>query len=60
LPFLSSYLSGLSLNISKDMEYKGIDKKTINLATGWEKGTDDKWRYEIQNDLDKIEFDWED
>ncbi len=30
-----------------EMDRKGIDPKTIKLATGWEKGKDKEWRYEI-------------
>lgn len=30
-----------------EMDRKGIDPKTIKLATGWEKGRDKEWRYEI-------------
>jgi len=33
--------------IAKEMEAQGIDPKTIRLATGWEKGVDGEWRYEI-------------
>lgn len=32
---------------ARDMEAGGKDAKTIFLATGWEKGADGKWRYEI-------------
>jgi GNAT superfamily N-acetyltransferase len=36
-----------NLQVARDMEAKGKDAKTIRLATGWEKGADGKWRYEI-------------
>jgi len=34
-------------NVAEQMETAGKDAKTIRLATGWEKGADGKWRYEI-------------
>lgn len=40
-----------NLAIAKDMETNGKDSESIWLATGWEKGADNKWRYEIP-DLD--------
>lgn len=36
-----------NLGIAREMESTGKDPKTIRLATGWEKGSDGKWRYEI-------------
>lgn len=36
-----------NLNIARNMEVENKDPKTIKLATGWEKGKDGKWRYEI-------------
>jgi hypothetical protein len=36
-----------NLQVARDMETAGKDAKTIRLATGWEKGKDGKWRYEI-------------
>lgn len=36
-----------NLNVARQMESAGKDAKTIRLATGWERGADDKWRYEI-------------
>ena len=44
-----------NLNIAKKMEEEGKDAKVIKIATGWEKGTDDKWRYEI-SDADVKEY----
>ena len=41
-----------NLNIAREMETAGKDAKTIRLATGWEKGVDGKWKYEI------AEFNW--
>ena len=39
-----------NLSIAKDMEKSGKDAKTIRFATGWEKGKDGLWRYEIADD----------
>ena len=36
-----------NLQVARDMEKDGKDTKTIRLATGWERGADKKWRYEI-------------
>ncbi len=36
-----------NLGIANEMETAGKDAKTIRMATGWEKGVDGKWRYEI-------------
>lgn len=36
-----------NLEIAIDMEQAGKDAKTIKIATGWERGVDGKWRYEI-------------
>ena len=33
--------------VAEEMEEAGKDSKTIWMATGWEKGKDGKWRYEI-------------
>lgn len=38
-----------NLNIAQEMEADGKDAKTIRLATGWEKGADKKWKYEIDD-----------
>jgi len=35
------------LGIARDMESAGESAKDIRWATGWEKGVDGKWRYEI-------------
>lgn len=35
--------------IAKEMEEDGKDPSVIRLATGWEKGEDGKWRYEIED-----------
>ena len=36
-----------NLIVTKDMEQNGKTPKEIRLATGWEKGVDNLWRYEI-------------
>ena len=36
-----------NLSIARNMEEAKKDAKTIKLATGWERGADGKWRYEI-------------
>ena len=36
-----------NLNVAREMEDAKKDAKAIKLATGWERGADGKWRYEI-------------
>ena len=36
-----------NLNTAREMEAAKKDAKSIKLATGWERGADGKWRYEI-------------
>lgn len=36
-----------NLQVASDMEAAGKDAATIRMATGWEKGVDGMWRYEI-------------
>ena len=36
-----------NLQVARNMETAGKDAKTIRITTGWEKGKDNKWRYEI-------------
>ena len=38
-----------NLKIARQMERKGLDTKKIWLATGWMRGTERKWRYEIMD-----------
>ena len=38
-----------NLSVAREMEKAGKDAKTIRLATGWERGADGKWRYEIMD-----------
>ena len=35
-----------NLSVARRMEEAGKDAKSIKMATGWERGTDGKWRYE--------------
>ena len=35
-----------NLSVARRMEEAGKDAKAIKMATGWERGTDGKWRYE--------------
>ena len=36
-----------NLSVARQMEATGKTAKAIKLATGWERGVDNKWRYEI-------------
>ena len=36
-----------NLAVAREMEAEGKDAKAVKLATGWERGADGKWRYEI-------------
>jgi hypothetical protein len=36
-----------NLGVAREMETAGKDAKAVKLATGWERGADGKWRYEI-------------
>ena len=48
-----------NLNIAREMETAGKDAKVIRMATGWERGADGKWRYEIEDfsiKEEKIDF----
>ena len=36
-----------NLAIAREMEKNGKDAKSVKFATGWERGADGKWRYEI-------------
>lgn len=36
-----------NLQVAREMENANKDAKSIKLATGWERGADGKWRYEI-------------
>ena len=41
-----------NLNVAREMETAGKDAKAIKLATGWERGADGKWRYEVMDDFE--------
>lgn len=43
-----------NLNIARDMETAEKDTKTILLSTGWQRGADGKWRYEVPDGELKI------
>ena len=43
-----------NLSVAREMESEKKDAKAIKMATGWERGADGKWRYEI---ADMREFD---
>lgn len=36
-----------NLKVAREMALKGADAKDIFLTTGWEKGTDGKWKYDM-------------
>lgn len=46
-----------ALQRAKDMERAGKDADIIWNETGWTKGRDGKWRFEIPDNLDKVNFD---
>lgn len=43
------------LEQAKNMEAKGAGREEIYKATGWHKGVDGMWRFEIPDNLDKID-----
>ena len=45
-----------NLAIARQMEKSGKDAKAIKLATGWERGVDKLWRYEVHDDFDLSEL----
>lgn len=44
------------LNRAREMHSQGMDEQEIWRETGWLLGHDNKWRFEIPDDLDKIDF----
>lgn len=44
------------LNRAREMHSQGMDEQDIWRETGWLLGRDNKWRFEIPDDLDKIDF----
>ena len=47
-----------NLAVAREMEEAKKDAKTIKLATGWERGADGKWRYEIPDFTIKNPEEW--
>lgn len=45
-----------NLGVARQMEEAGKDAKAIKLATGWERGADNLWRYEVADDFDLAEL----
>ncbi len=41
-----------NLAVAREMETAGKDAKTIKIATGWERGADKMWRYEVEDNID--------
>ena len=41
-----------NLDVARQMEEAGKDAKTIRLATGWERGADKLWKYEVPDEYD--------
>ena len=48
-----------NLQVARDMEKANKNAKTIRIATGWERGADKKWRYEVPDIKFKKEFEGE-
>lgn len=44
-----------NLNVAREMEAADKDAKIIKMATGWERGADGLWRYEV---ADNLNFDY--
>lgn len=46
-----------NLSVAREMESAEKDAKAIKMATGWERGADGKWRYEVKDrfNVDAIE-----
>ena len=40
-----------NMDVAEEMEAAGKDAETIWLATGWERGADGKWKYEVLEDF---------
>ena len=47
----------VNLNVARQMEEAGKDALTIKLATGWERGADKLWKYEIDDTEAAVSFD---
>lgn len=45
-----------NLAVAREMEEAGKDAKVVKMATGWERGADEKWRYETDDNLEGVQF----
>lgn len=45
-----------NLAVAREMEEAGKDAKAIKMATGWERGSDKKWRYEVDDALNEVQL----
>lgn len=52
---LSMTMNLVALDKAKEMAEDGLDARTIFKETGWYKGVDNLWRYEIPDNLDRID-----
>jgi hypothetical protein len=49
-----------NFSVARQMETAGKDAKTIRISTGWEKGADGEFKYEIDDVLIKDDFSYKD
>lgn len=49
-----------NLSVARNMEDAGKDAKSIKTATGWERGSDGKWRYEVYDGESVFKGDYKD
>lgn len=47
MDYMESHPAYVNLNTARQMEGEGKTTEQIRLSTGWERGADGKWRYEI-------------
>ena len=45
-----------NLNVAREMEAQGKDALVIKQATGWERGKDGLWRYEVADSVNMFDF----
>ena len=45
-----------NLNVAREMEAQDKDASSIKMATGWERGADGKWRYEVMDYVDMFDM----
>ena len=45
-----------NLAVAREMEQAGKDAKAVKLATGWERGKDGKWRYELDDSQVEVDL----